>query len=197
MLVVDARAGVRAGDVELAKTLRGAEVPVIVVANKVDRPEDEHLTAELNQLGLGEPLPVSASHGLGSGDLLDRVVELLGEHAQPSEDDDAVRVAVIGRPNAGKSSLVNAFLGSERVIVSDRAGTTRDSIDTELEVDGRRVVLVDTAGLRRRSKVAGHGRLLRPAALRTRGRAGRRRPRRLRRRRRRSPPRTCASPRWR
>jgi GTP-binding protein len=155
MLVVDARAGVRAGDAELAKTLRGADVPVVVVANKLDRPEDEHMTAELNQLGLGEPLPVSATHGLGSGDLLDRVVELLGERAQPGGPDDAVRVAVIGRPNAGKSSLVNAFLGSERVIVSARAGTTRDAIDTEVEVDGRRVILVDTAGLRRRSKVAG------------------------------------------
>jgi GTP-binding protein len=155
MFVVDARAGVRAGDAELAETLRGAAVPVVVVANKLDRPEDEHMSAELNKLGLGEPLGVSATHGLGSGDLLDRVVELLGEHAQPGEDDDAVRVAVIGRPNAGKSSLVNAFLGSERVIVSDVAGTTRDSIDTEVEVDGRRVVLVDTAGLRRRSKVAG------------------------------------------
>jgi len=155
MFVVDARAGVRAGDAELAETLRGADVPVLVVANKLDRPEDEHMTAELNKLGLGEPLGVSATHGLGSGDLLDRVVELLGEHARPGEDDDAVRVAVIGRPNAGKSSLVNAFLGSERVIVSDVAGTTRDSIDTEVEVDGRRVVLVDTAGLRRRSKVAG------------------------------------------
>ncbi|HEY5709115.1 MAG TPA: ribosome biogenesis GTPase Der [Solirubrobacterales bacterium] len=155
MFVVDARAGVRAGDAELAETLRGAEVPVIVVANKLDRPEDEHMGAELNKLGLGEPLGVSATHGLGSGDLLDRVVVLLGEHAQPGEEDDAVRVAVIGRPNAGKSSLVNAFLGSERVIVSDVAGTTRDSIDTEVEVDGRRAVLVDTAGLRRRSKVAG------------------------------------------
>jgi GTP-binding protein len=155
MFVVDARAGVRAGDAELATTLRGADIPVIVVANKLDRPEDEHMGAELNKLGLGEPLGVSATHGLGSGDLLDRVVELLGEHAGPGEEDDAVRVAVIGRPNAGKSSLVNAFLGSERVIVSDVAGTTRDSIDTELEVDGRRVVLVDTAGLRRRSKVAG------------------------------------------
>jgi GTP-binding protein len=155
MLVVDARAGLRAGDADLTKTLRGADVPVVVVANKLDRPEDEHMTAELNQLGLGEPLPVSATHGLGSGDLLDRVVELLGERARPGEPDDAVRVAVIGRPNAGKSSLVNAFLGSERVIVSARAGTTRDAIDTKLEVDGRRVVLVDTAGLRRRSKVAG------------------------------------------
>jgi GTP-binding protein len=155
MLVVDARAGVRAGDAELAKTLRGSEVPVVVVANKVDRPEDEHMTAELHGLGLGEPLPVSASHGLGSGDLLDRVVELLGERAPGADADDAVRVAVIGRPNAGKSSLVNAFLGSDRVIVSEKAGTTRDAIDTEVEVDGRRVVLVDTAGLRRRSKVAG------------------------------------------
>jgi GTP-binding protein len=155
MFVVDARAGVRAGDAELAKTLRAAEVPVIVAANKLDRPEDEHMTAELYRLGLGEPVQVSATHGLGSGDLLDRVVELLGERAQPGERDEATRIAVIGRPNAGKSSLVNAFLGSERVIVSARAGTTRDAIDTELEVDGRRVILVDTAGLRRRSKVAG------------------------------------------
>jgi GTP-binding protein len=155
LFVVDARAGLRAGDAELAETLRGAEAPVLVVANKVDRPEDEHLTAELNKLGLGEPFAVSATHGLGSGDLLDRVVELLGDRAAPAGDDDAVHVAVIGRPNAGKSSLVNAFLGAERVIVSDRAGTTRDAIDTELEVEGRRVVLVDTAGLRRRSKVAG------------------------------------------
>jgi len=155
LFVVDARAGVRAGDAELARTLRGAEIPVLVAANKVDRPEDEHMTAELNQLGLGEPLPVSATHGLGSGDLLDRVVAELGERAVPGEEDDLTRVAVIGRPNAGKSSLVNAFLGSERVIVSNRAGTTRDAIDTELEVDGRRVVLIDTAGLRRRSKVAG------------------------------------------
>jgi GTP-binding protein len=113
------------------------------------------LTAEFNKLGLGEPVAVSATHGLGAGDLLDRVVELLGERPEQPSADDAVRVAVIGRPNVGKSSLVNAFLGSDRVIVSDRAGTTRDAIDTELEVDGRRVVLVDTAGLRRRSKVAG------------------------------------------
>jgi GTPase len=155
LFVVDARAGLRAGDAELAKTLRGAETPVLVVANKVDRPEDEHLTAELHKLGLGEPLPISATHGLGSGDLLDRVVEALGERPPAEDDDGAVRVAVIGRPNAGKSSLVNAFLGSERVIVSERAGTTRDAIDTEVEVDGRRVILVDTAGLRRRAKVAG------------------------------------------
>jgi len=155
LLVVDGRAGLRAGDAELAKTLRGAEVPALVVVNKADRPGDEHLSAEFHKLGLGEPLAVSATHGLGSGDLLDRIVAALGKAPPAGEDGDAVRVAVVGRPNAGKSSLVNAFLGAERVIVSERAGTTRDAIDTELEVNGRRVVLVDTAGLRRRSKVAG------------------------------------------
>ncbi len=155
LLVVDGRAGMRAGDAELAKTLRGADVPTLVAVNKADRPGDEHLGAEFNKLGLGEPLAVSATHGLGSGDLLDAIVTALGEAQPPEEAGDEVRVAVVGRPNAGKSSLVNAFLGDERVIVSERAGTTRDAIDTELEVDGRRVVLVDTAGLRRRSKVAG------------------------------------------
>ncbi len=155
LLVVDVRAGVRAGDAELAKTLRGGDVPVLVVANKIDRPGDEHLTAEFHRLGLGEPLAISATHGLGSGDLLDRIVALFGERPRREGENDATRVAVIGRPNVGKSSLVNAFLGSERVIVSERAGTTRDAIDTALEVNGRPVVLVDTAGLRRRSKVAG------------------------------------------
>ncbi|MET0305185.1 MAG: ribosome biogenesis GTPase Der [Solirubrobacterales bacterium] len=155
LLVVDGRAGVRGGDVELAKTLRGSEIPVLVVVNKADRPGDEYLGADFHQLGLGEPVTVSATHGLGSGDLLDRVVELLGELPPAEAGEEPVRVAVVGRPNAGKSSLVNAFLGSERVIVSERAGTTRDAIDTELEVDGRAVLLVDTAGLRRRSKVAG------------------------------------------
>ena len=156
LMVVDGRAGLRAGDAELAATLRGAGTPAIVVVNKVDSPGEEHLAAEFHRLGLGEPATASATHGLGSGDLLDRVVALLGDRPSPPADDEGtVHVAVIGRPNAGKSSLVNRFLGSERVIVSERAGTTRDAIDTELEVDGRPVVLVDTAGLRRRSKVAG------------------------------------------
>jgi GTPase len=155
LLVVDGRAGLRAGDADLAKALRGGETPVLVVVNKVDRPEDAHLTAEFHGLGLGEPLAVSATHGLGSGDLLDRIVELLGERPAGPPEDERTRVAVVGRPNVGKSSLVNAFLGDERVIVSERAGTTRDAIDTALEVDGRPVLLVDTAGLRRRSKVAG------------------------------------------
>jgi GTP-binding protein len=155
LMVVDGRAGLRVGDAELAKTLRGGGVPVIVAVNKADRPNDYAATAEFHALGLGEPLPVSATHGLGAGDLLDALVVALGEREPRPPEPDAVRIAVIGRPNVGKSSLVNAFLGSDRVIVSDIAGTTRDTIDTELEVDGRRVILVDTAGLRRRSKVAG------------------------------------------
>jgi GTPase len=155
VMVVDGRAGLRAGDAELARTLRGAGVPVLIAVNKADRPDEHHLTAEFHALGLGEPLGVSAAHGLGSGELLDAIVAALGERPPRPEGEEAVRVAVIGRPNVGKSSLVNAFLGSERVIVSARAGTTRDAIDTELEVEGRRTVLVDTAGLRRRAKVAG------------------------------------------
>jgi len=155
LVVVDGRAGLRAGDTDLAQTLRGAEVPVLVAVNKADRPDDYGIAAEFHALGLGEPIAVSATHGLGSGDLLDAIVAALGEREPRPEPEEAVRVAVIGRPNVGKSSLVNAFLGADRVIVSDRAGTTRDAIDTEIEVEGRRVVLVDTAGLRRRSKVAG------------------------------------------
>jgi GTPase len=154
LMVVDGRAGLRAGDAELARTLRGGDVPVLVAVNKADRPNDFGFTAEFHGLGLGEPLPLSATHGLGTGDLLDGIVAMLGDVEPRPDDGDAVRVAVIGRPNVGKSSLVNAFVGSDRVIVSDMAGTTRDAIDTELEVDGRRTILVDTAGLRRRSKVA-------------------------------------------
>jgi GTP-binding protein len=158
VLVVDARAGLGPGDAELADLLRRSARPVLVAANKVDRPEDEPLAAELNALGLGEPLPVSAAHGLGTGDLLDRVVEgLRAEASEGVELDEQVppRIAILGRPNVGKSSLLNALLGSERVIVSERAGTTRDPVDMEAEVGGQRIVLVDTAGIRRRGKVAG------------------------------------------
>jgi GTP-binding protein len=157
LLVVDARAGVRPGDEELADLLRRSGVPSVVAANKLDAGADAPLAAEFHRLGLGDPVPVSAAHGTGSGDLLDRVAGIVSARkgGAPAPVEDAVRVAVIGRPNVGKSSLVNAFLGEERVIVHSRAGTTRDAIDTELEVDGRAVVLVDTAGLRRRPKVAG------------------------------------------
>ncbi len=155
VFVVDARAGVRPGDEELADLLRRADIPVIVVANKVDRVEDSHLSAEFHRLGLGEPLPVSAAQGLGTGDLLDRVVELLppADEEGDEDDDDTIRLAIIGRPNVGKSTFVNRVLGEERVIVSEIAGTTRDAIDLPLEIDGRRMILVDTAGIRRQAKV--------------------------------------------
>ncbi len=153
VLVVDARAGVRPGDEEMADLLRRAPLPTIVAANKCDSVSELPLAADFHRLGLGEPLPVSAAQGLGSGDLLDRIVELLPE-GDSEPDDDTVRLAVIGRPNVGKSSLVNRFLGEERVIVSDVAGTTRDAIDTPLMVGERKLILVDTAGIRRQAKVA-------------------------------------------
>jgi GTP-binding protein len=162
VLVVDARAGLRPGDEEMADLLRRSPLPSIVAANKCDSVTELPLAAEFHRLGLGEPLAISASQGLGSGDLLDRIVELLGPE-QDEQDDDTVRLAVIGRPNVGKSSLVNRFLGEERVIVSEVAGTTRDAIDMPLIVGGvgghpdgteRRLTLIDTAGMRRQSKVA-------------------------------------------
>ncbi|MDP9400568.1 MAG: ribosome biogenesis GTPase Der [Actinomycetota bacterium] len=154
MFVLDAQAGVRAGDEELADLLRRAHKPVVVAANKVDDVRDLALAAEGHRLGLGEPVAVSAAQGLGTGDLLDRIVELLPPDGDgEDEDEDTVRLAVIGRPNVGKSSLVNRFVGDERVIVSEVAGTTRDAIDLPLEVDGRRLVVVDTAGMRRQAKV--------------------------------------------
>jgi GTP-binding protein len=153
VLVVDARAGLRPGDAELARELRGGSVPVIVAANKVDDARQAGLASEFYGLGLGDPMPVSATQGLGTGDLLDRIVERLPRVI--AELADATRLALIGRPNVGKSSLVNRLLGEDRVIVTAEAGTTRDAIDTRIEFDGREVVLVDTAGLRRRTKVAG------------------------------------------
>jgi GTPase len=155
LLVVDARAGVRPGDEEIAGILRRGRVPVVVAANKIDSPNDLVLAHDFHGLGFGEPLPVSAAQGLGTGDLLDRLVELAPDAEDAAEEeDDVVRLAVIGRPNVGKSSLVNAFLGRERVIVSEHPGTTRDAIDTPIEVDGRPLLLVDTAGIRRQSKVS-------------------------------------------
>jgi len=154
LFVVDARAGMRPGDAEIADILRRGDVPVVLAANKIDSPNDLMLAHDFYGLGLGEPIPVSAAQGLGTGDLLDRLVELLPEDDEvPEEDEDVVRLAVIGRPNVGKSSLVNAFLGYERVIVSDVAGTTRDAIDTRIEVEGRPLILIDTAGIRRQAKV--------------------------------------------
>jgi GTP-binding protein len=153
LLVVDARAGVRPGDEELAGELRRAPVPTIVAANKCDALADMPLAAEFHRLGLGEPVAVSAAQGLGSGELLDRVVELLPE-GEAAVDPDTIRLALIGRPNVGKSSLVNRILGEERVLVSEAPGTTRDAIDMPLLVEGRSLTLIDTAGLRRQGKVS-------------------------------------------
>src|SRR6516225_5722381 len=156
VLVVDARAGLRPGDHEVADLLRRGDRPVLVAANKIDSVRDIPLAAEFHALGLGEPVAVSAAQGLGTGDLLDRIVELapaLESEEDPDSQDDTVHLAVIGRPNVGKSSLVNRFAGAERVIVSPLAGTTRDAIDLPIEFEDRRLVLVDTAGLRRQAKV--------------------------------------------
>jgi GTP-binding protein len=156
VLVVDAKAGLRAGDHEVAELLRRGPLPVVVAANKIDGASDLPLAADFHRLGLGEPVAVSAAHGLGTGDLLDRITALGGEASDDDlgeADDERVRLAVIGRPNVGKSSLVNRFLGAERVIVSPLAGTTRDAIDLPMTFEDRALVLVDTAGLRRQSKV--------------------------------------------
>jgi len=155
VLVVDAKAGLRPGDQEIADLLRRGERPVLVAANKIDTVRDVPLAADFYALGLGEPIAVSAAQGLGTGDLLDRIValtpdELAGAQA-PAED--PVRLAVIGRPNVGKSSLVNRFAGVDRVIVSPIAGTTRDAIDLPLTFEDRALILIDTAGLRRQAKV--------------------------------------------
>jgi GTP-binding protein len=155
MLVVDARAGCRPGDDEIADLLRRSGQPTLIVANKCDTVLDMSLAAEFHRLGLGEPIAVSATQGLGTGDLLDRLIELLPPAAHgPAVADETIRLAVIGRPNVGKSSLVNRFAGEQRVIVSELAGTTRDAIDLPLLVDGRRLVIVDTAGMRRQAKVS-------------------------------------------
>ena len=153
LFVFDAKAGVRPGDEELADLLRRARMPVIVAANKIDAAVDIPLAADAHRLGFGEPMAVSAAQGLGTGDLLDRLVELLPEDDE-AEEEGVIRLAVVGRPNVGKSSLVNRFAGADRVIVSDVAGTTRDAIDLPLEIEGRRLIVVDTAGMRRQSKVS-------------------------------------------
>ncbi len=150
LLVVDARAGLTPGDEELAGILRRSNRQVLVLANKVDEPSNEALTHEFHSLGLGEPVPMSAMHGHGTGDLLDEIVSRLPGGGQEEIGEEAIRVAILGRPNVGKSSLLNALLGRERVIVSDVPGTTRDAIDTVLQRGDETFVLVDTAGLRRK-----------------------------------------------
>jgi GTPase len=155
LFVVDAQLGITPGDEEVAQILRESHKPVLVLANKIDDPKHDSLAFELHKLGLGDPVPISALHGHGAGDLLDEIVRYLESHAAAPREElppEAIRVAILGRPNVGKSSLVNALLGRERVIVSEIPGTTRDSIDTVLQRGDRTFVLVDTAGLRRKRK---------------------------------------------
>lgn len=153
LFVVDARAGLTGTDQDVAKVLRRSEKPVLLVANKVEQFDKLHDLYEFYSLGLGEPIPVSAAQGLNTGELLDLLVEKLPPGAEEEVDEDVIKIAVIGRPNVGKSSLVNALLGEQRVIVSDVPGTTRDAIDTFLTRQGQKYLLIDTAGIRRRSRI--------------------------------------------
>jgi GTP-binding protein len=150
MLVVDARAGMHPHDARVVDMLRQAGKPWVLVANKVDDPRDADYF-EFYNLNAGEPVPVSATNGRGSGDLLDTVVERFPE--RDAVPDEALRVAVIGRPNVGKSSFVNRLLGEERLVVADESGTTRDAIDAPMRYHGREFIFVDTAGLRRQSRI--------------------------------------------
>ena len=152
VFLTDARAGITPGDEEIAGILRAARKPVLVVANKIDDPDQDALAFEFHRLGLGDPLPLSAAHGHGTGDLLDTIVARLPGRGRPHVSEEAIRVAILGRPNVGKSSLLNALLGEERVIVSDVPGTTRDAIDTFLRRGEREFVFIDTAGLRRKRR---------------------------------------------
>jgi GTPase len=152
LFVVDARAGITPGDEELAAILRRAHKPVFLLANKIDDPVRDADALEFHRLGLGDPIPLSALHGLGTGDLLDAIVAALPGSAEAAVGEEAIRVAILGRPNVGKSSLLNKLLGEERTIVSEVPGTTRDSIDTVLRRGERTFVLVDTAGLRRKRR---------------------------------------------
>ncbi len=155
VLLVDAKAGPTSSDHEIAEILRRARKPVLIAANKCDDVRDDPLAMEFFELGLGDPLPVSGLHGTSTGDFLDAVVRALPAAPAPAGEAalEALKVAIVGRPNVGKSSLVNRLIGHERMIVSPESGTTRDAIDTRVSVDEREVVLVDTAGIRRKSKV--------------------------------------------
>lgn len=152
VFLVDSRAGLTSGDQEVAELLRRTDKPTILVANKADNLNRREDAVEFYALGLGEPLPVSSIHGAGSGDLLDRIVEALPEFEEEPET-EGPRIAIVGRPNVGKSRLLNALMGQERSIVSDVPGTTRDSLDTQLVWAGQPLTLIDTAGIRRKGRV--------------------------------------------
>jgi GTP-binding protein len=153
LFLVDAKVGAQNIDLEIANRLRKMEKKVLLVANKVDNQKDEADLPLLNKLGLGEPVPVSGLNGINIGDLLDLIAQSLPEEGAKEEIGESVKVAVIGRPNVGKSSFVNALLGEEKLIVTESPGTTRDPIDTVIEINGTNYTLIDTAGLRRKSKI--------------------------------------------
>jgi len=155
VFMVDARSGITPADEEVADLLRRTKTPVILTANKADNASRRLDAVEFYSLGLGEPIPISSSQGTGTGDLLDLIVEALPpqDEEEEEEEEDIPGIAIVGRPNVGKSSLLNAILGFERSIVSDVPGTTRDVIDTQFEFDGHKLTLIDTAGIRRRGRV--------------------------------------------
>lgn len=153
LFVVDATTGITSTDEEVSKLLYRSKKPVVLAVNKADNTERMGQLYEFYSLGFSEPVGISSVHGLGIGDLLDEVIKHFPEKSDDEYDEEVIRVSLIGRPNVGKSSLVNAILGEERVIVSDIAGTTRDAIDTQLTRDGQDFVLIDTAGMRKKGKV--------------------------------------------
>jgi GTPase len=153
VLLTDIMEGLTGADQEIADLLRRSGKPVIVVANKADNLKRELAIHEFYSLGLGDPLAISAERGMGTGDLLDALIEMLPDAPDEEEDSDAIHVALVGRTNVGKSSLLNRLLGEERVIVSEVPGTTRDAIDTQIVFEGHDVVLIDTAGIRRRGRI--------------------------------------------
>ncbi len=153
LFIVDGKGGLTAADREVAEILRKTKKAVILVVNKVDSKSQENLIYDFYELGLGNPVPVSGANSIGLGDLLDDIVESFPDGLDTQYDESIIKVAITGKPNAGKSSILNNILGEERVIVSPIAGTTRDAIDTYVERDDNKFLLIDTAGIRRRSKV--------------------------------------------
>ena len=153
VFMTDVRQGLVDADSKVADMLRRSRKPVILAVNKVDSPKYEMDTYEFYNLGMGEPVAISAAGKLGIGELLDRVIEVFPEDFMEEEEDDTPRVAIVGKPNVGKSSIINKILGQDRVIVSDIAGTTRDAVDTAVTWEGQEYIFIDTAGLRRKSKV--------------------------------------------
>lgn len=153
IFMTNGREGVTAADEQVAKILYKTKKPVVLAVNKIDNPDMREMIYDFYSLGFGEPWPISGSHGLGLGDLLDECAKHFPQEDETQYGDDVIKFSLIGRPNVGKSSLVNAFLGNDRVIVSDIAGTTRDAIDTPYTYDGQEYVIIDTAGMRKKGKV--------------------------------------------